>query len=50
MKFVVRASCEYLSTLEAENEEDAKRQAEALDPLTGWDSAAWSEIEVEEDE
>ena len=45
--FVVRQNCEYSVFIEAEDEEDAITQANAI-PLHDW-SQAWSSLEADED-
>ena len=47
MRWLVRANCEYSTTVEADTAEEAIEKADNMD-LDDWESAAWSDFEAEE--
>jgi hypothetical protein len=46
-RWLVRASCELSTTVEAADQIEAVLKADVID-ISEWESAAWSEYEVEE--
>jgi hypothetical protein len=46
-RWLVRASCELSTTVEADDETEAILKADVID-ISEWESAAWSEYEVEQ--
>lgn len=45
-KFLLRMSTDYFTTVEADDDESARKIGEELE-ISAWDHCCWSEVEVE---